>query len=61
MNMVLLENHNGPEYYNRKLFWRTEELKLKKMKMKIFNFLHKIARDCKFWSRKPPSFMIMKM
>ena len=30
-----------------KIFWKTEELKLKKMKMKISNFLCKIAAHCK--------------
>ena len=29
-------------------FWKKERIKVKKMKMKIFNFLSKIAKDCKF-------------
>ena len=40
---------------------KKEELKLKKMKMKVFNFLCKIATYGKFYSQKLQSFWIMKM
>lgn len=33
----------------------------KKMKLKIFNILHKIATNYKFWSQQFPLFLIMKM
>ena len=41
-----------------KICWKKEELKLKAMKMKMFNFLCKIATDCTFRSQK---LLIMKM
>ena len=40
------------EYESGKYYRKKEELKLKKkMKMKIFNFLSKIATACKIWSQ----------
>ena len=47
--------------FRSKLFWKKEELKLKRMKIKNLNFLCKIATDCKFWSQQRQSFLIMKM
>ena len=35
----------------REIFLKKEELKLKKMRMKVFNFLFKIAKNCKFRSK----------
>ena len=42
-------------------FGNKGELKLKKMKIKILNFLCKIAADCKFWLQKLQSYLIIKM
>ena len=41
-----------------KICWKKEELKLKPMKMKMFNFLCKIATYCTFRSQK---LLIMKI
>ena len=35
----------------REIFLKKEELKLKNMRMKVFNFLFKIAKNCKFRSK----------
>ena len=43
-----------------KIFWKKEKLNLKKMKMKIFNLLCKIATYCKFCSQELQSFQIIK-
>lgn len=34
---------------------------MKNMKMTIFNFLHKVATNYRFWSQKLLSFLITKM
>ena len=39
----MLESHSRVEFYNGK-----EELKLKKMTVKMFNFVYIIASNCKF-------------
>ena len=43
------------------MLWKKEELKFKKIKMKTFNFLSKIAIACKILSKKSQSFLTMKI
>lgn len=38
------------EYHNQKYF--REEEKVKKIELKVFYLLYKIAKNCKFWSQK---------
>ena len=43
----MAESYGRVEYYNGSCFGK-KKLRLKKIKMKIFNFLSKIAADYKF-------------
>ena len=43
------------------MFLTKKELKFEKMKMKIFNFLHKIPANCKLISQKLQLILIKKI
>ena len=58
INLVFLES--WVECYYGKYF-RENRIKIEKMKMKIFNFLFKIATECIFWTQKLQTFLIMKI
>ena len=58
INLISLESHCNN---TTEITLKEEELKLKKMKMKMFNFLCKIAADFNIWSQKLQSFLIKKI
>ena len=61
INLVLLESHGWVEYESANYFRKKKSWIWKKMKMKIFNFLFKIATACEIRSQKFQSFLIIKI